>query len=39
MEGTGRIAGKVEALVLRTRVGNKGICVLELAGPELTERP
>jgi len=39
MEGTGRIASEVETLLLRSRLGDIRIGVLELVGPELTERP
>jgi len=38
MEGTGRITGEVEALLLRSRLSDIWIGVLELIGPELTER-
>ena len=38
MKGTGPISGKVETLILRSRLGNKGIGVLELVGPKMTER-
>jgi len=38
MESAGSIAGKVETLILRSRLGNIGIGVFELVGPELTER-
>ena len=38
MEGAGRIASKVETLVLRSGLGDVGICMLELTGAELTKR-
>jgi hypothetical protein len=38
MKGTGRIASEVETLLLRSRLGDIRIGVLELVGPELTER-